>query len=405
MRTVDAGGSAHAPSGEDAIDQSGLGKAVRHEWLLDPDWLTVNHGSFGATPRVVLDAQEGWRRRMEAQPSHFMRRVLPDALRDAADALGAFIGADGRDVAFVENATVGCNAVLRSLHLGPGDEVLVLSHVYGAVRNTVRYVTERSGATVVEVTLPFPGTTEEAVLAALQDGLSPRCRIAVLDHITSASALVLPIAAIVAACRAAGVPVLVDGAHAPGQVMLDMRAIEADWYVGNCHKWLMAPKGAAFLWVAPARQEGLHPVTISHGFAQGFLAEFDWTGTRDPSAFLSVPEAIAFHARLGGPALMARNKALAAEASSLVARRLNSEVGASGELAGAMGLVRLPLSGEATPERALELRGRMLDACCDVPLHAQAGAIWLRLSAQAYNELADYERLAEIVAHVLRDHA
>jgi isopenicillin-N epimerase len=372
--------------------------------LLDPDWLTVNHGSFGATPRVVLAAQEGWRRRMEAQPSYFMRRILPTALRDAAAALGTLIGGDGRDIAFLENATTGCNAVLRSLRLQPGDEVLVLSHVYGAVRNTVRHVTDRAGARMVEATLPFPGTTEAGILAALAGGLSAHTRLAVLDHITSASALVLPIARLIAACHTAGVPVLVDGAHAPGQVALDMRAIDADWYVGNCHKWLMAPKGSAFIWAAPDRQAELHPVTISHGYGLGFLEEFDWTGTRDPSAFLAVPDAIAFHHRLGGAALMARNKALAAEATALVARRLNTEAGATGELAGSMGLVRLPLTGEASVARAKELRGHMLDARCDIPLHAQSDAIWLRLSAQAYNEQADYEKLAEIVARVVREH-
>ena len=182
-----------------------------------------------------------------------------------------------------------------------------------------------------------------------------------------------------------------------------MAAIGADWYTGNCHKWLCSPKGAAFLWAAPHRQADLHPVTISHGYLQGFLEEFDWTGTRDPSAFLSVPDAIAFHRRLGGTDLMARNQALAAEATALLARRLNTEPGPGGVLAGAMGLVRLPLAGEASAARAKHLRGYMLDARCDVPLHALAGGIWLRLSAHAYNELSDYEKLAEIVARVVRE--
>ena len=381
-----------------------LGAIARQEWALDPDWLTVNHGSFGATPRVVLAVQDEWRRRMEAQPSYFMRRILPGALRDAAAALGALIGAEGRDIAFLENATTGCNAVLRSLALAPGDEVLVLSHVYGAVRNTVRHVTAQAGAGMVEAALPFPHPSEAGVLDALAAALSPRTRLAVLDHITSSSALVLPLARMVAACHQAGVPVLVDGAHGPGQVALDMAAIGADWYAGNCHKWLMSPKGAAFLWAAPQRQAGLHPVTISHGYNLGFLEEFDWTGTRDPSAFLAVPEAIAFHHRLGGEALMARNKALAAAAATVVARRLNTEAGASGDFAGSMAVVRLPLAGEASTARAKQLREPMLDARCDVPIHANAGAFWLRLSAQAYNDMADYERLAEIVARVLREH-
>jgi isopenicillin-N epimerase len=380
-----------------------LGDAVRHEWTLDPDFLTVNHGSFGATPRVVLAVQEEWRRRMEVQPTRFMHAVLPEALRAAADRLARFMGAEGKDLAFLENATVGCNAVLRSRRLQPGDEVLVLTHGYGAVRNTVRYVTELAGARMTEAAVPFPNPDADGVIAGLAAAITPRTRLAVLDHITSPTALVLPLDRMVAACHARGVLVLVDGAHGPGQVGLDLPAIGADWYVGNCHKWLCAPKGSAFIWAAPDRKDGLHPVTISHGYESGFLEEFDWTGTRDFSAFLAVPAAIDFHARLGGAALRARNVALAGEATALLARRLNTEIGAIGPLAGAMGVVRLPVSGEVTAERAKMLRARLLDARTDAPLNAIAGGIWLRLSAHAYNELADYERLAEIAARMLRD--
>jgi isopenicillin-N epimerase len=380
-----------------------LDAAVRHEWALDPDFLTVNHGSFGATPRVVLAVQEEWRRRMEAQPTRFMHDVLPGALRAAADRLAGFMGAEGKDLAFLENATVGCNAVLRSRRLQPGEEVLVLTHGYGAVRNTVRYVTEVASARMTEAVVPSPNPDVDGVIAGLVAAITPRTRLAVLDHITSPSALVLPLDRMVAACQERDVPVLVDGAHGPGQVELDLPAIGADWYVGNCHKWLCAPKGSAFIWAAPDRQDGLHPVTISHGYGKGFLEEFDWTGTRDFTAFLSVPAAIDFHARLGGAALRARNVALAAEATALLARRLNTEIGATGPLAGSMGVVRLPIAGEATAEHAKLLRVRFLKAKTDAPLHAMAGGIWLRLSAFAYNELADYEHLAEIAARILRD--
>jgi len=380
-----------------------LGSAVRHEWLLDPDFISVNHGSFGATPRIVLAAQQDWQRRMEAQTGRFFRSVLPDALRHAADRLAAFIGADGKDVVFVENATVGCNAVLRSLPLAPGDEVLVLTHGYGAVRNAVRYVAERAGARMTEAAVPFPRPDADAVVASVASALTPRTKLAVIDHITSGSALVLPLQRIVAACHDAGVPVLVDGAHGPGQVALDMRSLGADWYVGNCHKWLCAAKGCGFLWAAPEGQPGPHPVTISHGFGGGFLAEFDWTGTRDCSAWLSVDVAIDFHARLGGAALRERNVALAAEATSLLSRRLNTEPGAVGALAGAMGLVRLPLTGTVTAERSVRVRALLLDAGTDAPTHVIDDTLWLRLSAHAYNEIADYERLAEIAARVVRE--
>ncbi len=379
------------------------GAALRHEWALDWDFLTVNHGSFGATPSRVLTAQEKWRRQMEAQPSRFMRLVLPDALRRAADALGRFLGVPGEEIAFLDNATTGCNAVLRSLELRQDDEVLVLAHVYGAVRNTVRYVTERAGARLVEAAIPFPRPREDDIAAAIEAALTPRTRLAVLDHITSASALVLPVARLVAVCHARGVPVLIDGAHAPGQVTLDLKEIDADWYVGNCHKWLCAPKGAAFIWARPSRQAGIHPVTISHGLGQGFLAEFDWTGTRDPSAYLAVPDAIALHEEMGGAALRQRNHALAVAATRMIAQRLNTEPGADPAMMGAMGLVRLPLEGEISVERARALRMKLLEAGTDCPLHDLAGSIWLRLSAYAYNEMADYEKLAELVARVLRE--
>ncbi len=378
-----------------------LGKAVRHEWPLDWRFLSVNHGSFGAAPRVVLAAQQAWRQRMEAQPGRFFTQVLPDALRHAADRLGAFIGADGQNIAFVDNATTGCNAVLRSLTLRPGDEVVVLTHGYGAVRNTVRFVTQRARARMVDAEIPFPRPDADAIVANLQAALSPHTRLAVLDHVTSASALVLPVKRMVAACHAAGVPVLVDGAHAPAQVALDLRIIGADWYAGNCHKWLCAPKGSAFLWAAPEMQQELHPVTISHGFGGGFLHEFDWTGTRDPSPYLSVDTAIDFHTRLGDATLRARNIALAAEASALLARRLNTETGSDGVLAGAMGIVRLPVGVDPTTARVAALRERLMDAGTDAPVHALAGTMWLRISAFAYNEIEDYERLANLVLRVL----
>jgi isopenicillin-N epimerase len=366
-------------------------------WDLDPDFLTVNHGSFGATPRCVLQAQRKWQHIMERQPSRFMNTIYPVAIREAAAGLAAFLNADPDRLAFVDNATTGCNAVLRSLVLKPGDEVVVLSHAYGAVRNAVRYVTDQVGAGIVEAPVPFPDPTEDAVVAAVAGVVTPNTRLAVIDHITSGSALVLPAERIVAVCHAAGVPVLIDGAHAPGQIDLDLSAVGADWYVGNCHKWLCAPKGCAFLY-ASSRQD-LHPVTISHGYRRDFLAEFDWTGTTDPSRFLAVTEAIAHHHRLGDAVFRRRNINLAARATALVAQRLNTQPGATGAFAGAMGTVRLQ-ADDATPGRALEIRSRLMAAGTDAPVHALDGALWLRLSAFGYNRIEDYEKLASLAAAV-----
>jgi isopenicillin-N epimerase len=378
-----------------------LGAAIRNEWALDWDYVTVNHGSFGATPKVVLAAQDNWRRKLEAQPSRFMRQVLPGALRDAAAYLAAFVGGVADNLAFVENATVGCNAVLRSLRLQPDDEIVALSHAYGAVHNTVRFVTERSGGRLVEVEVPFPRARADDIIARLSAALTPRTRLAVLDHITSKSALVLPVKRMITACQAAAVPVLIDGAHAPGQVAVDVVDLDADWYVGNCHKWLMAPKGCGFLYARPDRQDDIHPVAISHGYKKGFLAEFNWIGTWDPSAYLAVTAAIDFHYHLGGEALRARNAALASEAAAAVARRLGTETGTGHEPSGSMSLVRLPVSGAISEDRALALRDKMLTAGTDVPLHAWESGIWMRLSAQAYNEMDDYRKLADIVEKVL----
>jgi isopenicillin-N epimerase len=378
-----------------------LGAAVRDEWHLDFTYLTVNHGSYGAAPRVVLAAEAEWRRRMEVQPTRFMSRELPPALRAAAARLAAFVGARGDDTVFVENTTASCNAVLRSLSLAAGDEILLLSHSYGAVAKAARFVADRSGARVVAAAIPFPRPDDDEVVASVAATLTSRTKLAVLDHVTSGSALVLPLARMAAACHAAGIPVLADGAHAAGNLDLDVPATGADWYVGNCHKWLCAPKGCAFLWASPDRQAGLHPVTISHGYGQGFVAEFDWIGTRDMSAWLAVTAALDFHERLGGPALRARNRTLASEGAALLAGRLGTETGAGNAAPNAMAVVRLPLAGQVTPERALAVRERLLDAGTDAPVHALEGAAWLRISAQAYNEAADYARLADLILREL----
>lgn len=378
-----------------------LGFAVRHEWDLDPDFLTLNHGSYGATPRVVLAEQDRWRRRMESQPTRFFFLELPDALREAAGRLASFLGAKAEDVAFVPNATTGCNAVLRSLCLGPGDEVLHVSHVYNAVRNTIVHLAERAGGTVVAAEIPFPRPDAPTILANIERAITKRTRVAVIDHITSPSGLVLPIVEIIRVCHAAGVPILVDGAHGPGQVPLDLPALDPDWYVGTCHKWLSAPKGCGFLYARADRRDDLHPVTISHGYGEGFTAEFDWTGTTDPSAYLALSVAIEFFDRMGGVALMARNKALVEQAAAMLASELRTEVGAIPEMTGSMASVRLPLGIGSTRSEAVRVRRALQSFNVDSPVHPLAGGMWLRLSAYAYNEIGDYERLAKLLPSAL----
>jgi len=356
------------------------------EWLLDPDVAFLNHGSFGATPRTVLAEQARWRERMERHPTSFMSDELPGALRKAAARLAAFVGAEPSDLVFVENATAGCNTVLNALRFSAGDQILLTDHTYPAVKKAAAHVAVRTRAGVVEAAVPFPISDAAEIIAAVKQKLSTRTRLAIFDHVTSQTAIVSPVRELTALAHAAGALVLIDGAHGPGMLDLDVQAVGADWYVGNCHKWLMAPKGCGFLWASPPRQADLHPLVISHGYGRGFTAEFDWTGTRDPSAWLAVPAAIEFHQKLGGPALRERNRTLARNAADMLAQTWNTERGAPDALTGSMAAVRLPLAGPATPERANKLRVKLFEQHrIEVPVTCVAGAMWVRVSAQAYN--------------------
>jgi isopenicillin-N epimerase len=380
-----------------AASPAAFGAAQRQEWPLDPAVAYLNHGGFGVTPNAVLREQESWRRRIERNPTRFFVWELPALQREAAASLASFLGAEGEDLVFVDNATAGCNAVLRSLDFAPGDEILITSLAYGAILKAARYVAGRSGATLVEVEIPLPVADDAAILAAVASRLGPRTRLAIFDHVASHSALVLPVAALVRLARAAGARVLVDGAHAPGQVPFTLPAIAADWYVGNCHKWLLAPRGCGFLWCEKPLQALIHPLAISHGYGAGYLAEFDWTGTRDPTPFLALPAALACHRRLGGEALMARNTALAREAALLLATRWRTGLGGPESSFAAMATVRLPLDGDMSQARAVALGRWLSDAHrIEAAVNAQSGALWLRIAAQAYNELAEYERLAAL---------
>lgn len=390
-----------------------FGRSLLAQWWLDPDITYLNHGTVGATPRVVLEAQHAWQRRIEAQPAAFLFRELirlaPDdagaprpLLRRVADTVGEFVGARGDDIVFVDNASTGINAVLRSLALKPGDEIVVLDQAYGAVVKAAEFVARGAGAKVVVAATPFPvqGDIVQACADAVERVLTPRTRLAVLDHISSETALILPVAAMVERCRAHGVPVLVDGAHAPGAIALDVPALGADWFVGNLHKWAFAPRACGFLWVAPGRREALHPPVISWGLDVGLAQEFDWTGTRDPSAVLCAPDGIAFMRDvLGLDAMRAWNHDLVWRMAHTLAARWGQPFDTPEPLVGCMASVALPARIQSLGEpAAYALKDWLLhERRIEAQVMPIRGLAHVRLAAQVYNDESDYERLAAAI--------
>ncbi len=375
-------------------------------WSLDPAVTYLNHGSFGACPSAVLAVQSQLRTEMEREPVDFLAVRLQERLNAAREALASFLGADAADLAFVTNATSGVNAVLRSLSFGPGDELLTSSHTYAACRKTIDYITARSGASVVVATLPFPLRDAEEVTEAVIKCASPRTRLAVLDHVTSPTALVLPLARLISELRRRGIETLVDGAHAPGMVPLALSELGAAYYTGNAHKWLCAPKGAAFLHVRRDCQPGLHPLVISHGYPRGFQPEFDWTGTSDPTPWLCIPEAIRYMGGLlpgGWPELMARNRALALQGRDVLCAALGVEPAAPELMIGSMASIPLPAAQSGSPAARLDS-----EALCEW-CRARGIRTWLyphplpllRVSAQLYNKPDQYRQLATLLAEAL----
>ncbi len=385
-----------------------FGHALRSEWPLDPAITYLNHGTVGVTPKKVLVTQQAIRDEMERQPARFMLREVthsvgapsegPTRIRLAAEEVAGFIGARGRDLVFVNNATTGANIVLRSFPLEADDEVLVTDHSYGAVGYAARYVADRRRAVVRTVELPYPDFDPARAIAAIDAAIGPKTRLLLIDHIASNSAVVMPVAAIAARCHERGVAVLVDGAHAPGAIPLDVPSLGVDWYTGNLHKWAQAPRSCGFLWVAEARQAKIRPLVVSWGIGQGFTAEFDMPGTRDPSAWLAAPAGLRFLQNLDFERVLAWNHDLAREAGRLLASRWGTRVGVPEASIGPMVSVPAPPRFAADTETVARLRDALLFVHgFEVHVCAAFGRTWVRVSAQVYNELSDIDRLASAV--------
>ncbi len=387
-------------------------------WQLEPELDFLNHGSFGACPTAVLEEQSRWRAQLESQPVAFLGRGRAELVDHARSRLAAFVGADPANIVPVTNATAGVNAVLHSLgfHFRSGDEILLTDHTYNACHNALRTLAQRHGLQLRVVPVPFPVTGPNEVVERFVSAATARTRLALIDHVTSVTGLVLPIAELVSQLQERGVDVLVDGAHGPGMVELELEDLGAAYYTGNCHKWMCSPKSAGLLYVRPDRQELIHPLVISHGSnirrvgRSLFHDEFDLPGTIDWTAFLSVPAVIDYLDNLvpgGWPEIRRRNRELALAARAVLARVLDIEPPCPDAMIGS--LAALPVPGwsydQDTPnqnpitERLVE-RHRIEAMFSDWPA---LGQTILRVSAQLYNDISQYERLAAVLPDELSD--
>ena len=378
---------------------------------LDPDWTFLNHGSFGSCPLAVLEHQQELRMRLERQPVHFYQRDFEPLLDASRAALGEFIGADPDDLVYVDNATSGVNTVLRSLPFEPGDELLVTNHEYNACSNALLCAAEKRGAKAITVEIPFPISSKEQVIEAVMDKVTDKTRLLLIDHVTSQSGLVLPVKAIIEQLADRGIDTLVDGAHAPGMLPLDLEALGAAYYTGNCHKWLCSPKTAGFLHIRKDKQSLIRPLTISHGAnsprtdRSRLLIEFGWMGTRDASAALSVPFAIEYMGSLlpgGWAEITRRNRELALAGRSAILEMLGIDSPAPESMIGSLASIPLLHPNLEKSYRSMKYQSTWQEALIsqrriEVPLFAwpQSPSYVVRISAQVYNRLSHYELLAK----------
>ncbi len=384
---------------------------TRERFALDPALAFLNHGSFGACPRSVLERQLELRSRMERNPMQFFVRDLEGLLDEARAAVAPLVGAEAEDLAFVPNATTAVNAVVRSLDLAPGDELLVTSHGYAACSNALVFAAQRAGARVVTARVPFPIEEPDEVVRAIVEATTPRTRLALVDHVTSPTGLVFPIADIVRELSSRGVDTLVDAAHALGMVPCDVEGLGAAYWTSNAHKWLCAPKGTAILHVRKDRQGQVRPTSISHGALSTradrsrFLVEFDWTGTVDPTGPLTLPACVAAMEDVwpgGLAALRERNRALALRMRAALCARMGVAPPAPESMIGALAAV--PIGAAASGGKSALDRDPLQEALAargvEVPVVPNPGGPGrlLRVSAQAYVRWRDLERLIEGLA-------
>lgn len=370
---------------------------LRDQFLLDPDVAFLNHGSFGATPKPVFERYQAWQLELERQPVEFLGRRFNTLLADARASLGAYLNTPADSLVFIPNATMGMNIVARSIALEPGEEVVSTDHEYGAIDRMWRVLCGESRAVYKPVGIPLPVTTHADFVERFWSAVTPRTRVVSLSHITSRTALRFPVEEICRRAREAGIISIVDGAHAPGQIPVDLAAVGADFYTANCHKWMCAPKGAAFLHARPGMETHLKPLVISWDFAttqptgSRFLDVQQWTGTRDIAAFLSVPAAIEFQREHDWPSVRARCRELLVRARQTCAQitGMPQVCPDSRDWFEQMAVLELPPGTDrAVTKRALYDRFKV-----ELPVESWNDRALMRIAVQGYNTQADIDRL------------
>ncbi len=378
-------------------------------WGLEEDRVFLNHGSFGATPTAVREEQRKWQDLMENEPVRFFEDLMPGILQTTREKLASFLSCDADDLALVENATSGVNTVLRSLQFAPGDEILVPDHAYQACRNTIDFVAERWDAKVVTVSIPFPINDPQQAVDAIMGGVTDQTRLAMIDTVTSPTGLLMPFEQLVSMLEARGVEVMLDAAHGIGMVPLNLNELGASYTTSNCHKWLCAPKGSAFLHVRKDKQAAIHPLTISHGmtFPLGdttrFRHEFDWTGTRDMSAHCALPAAIDHLADVvegGWPSIMEHNRELALQGRDILCEALGLEKPCPDEMIACIATLILPSENKSggiplhEPDPLHVILSEKYGIQIPVWSWPSPQGRFIRISAQLYNSEEEYHYLA-----------
>lgn len=373
-------------------------------FLLDPDVVFLNQGSFGATPRPVFDKYQWWQRELERQPVEFLGRRFNDLMRDARMALAKYVRTDAANLVYVPNATTGLNIVARSLHLGQGDEILTTDHEYGALDRTWRFIGRKTGAIYKQQPIPLPVTTAGDFVERFWSGVTPRTRVVYLSHITSPTALIFPIQEICRRARQAGIISIIDGAHAIGQIPLDLEAIGADFYSSNLHKWLNCPKGSAFLYARREMQHLVEPLVVSWGYesdypsASRFIDEQEWTGTRDIAAYLTTQDAIEFCEEHDWVQVRSHCHALAQSARRQISNltKLAPLSPDSTDWYMQMFSAQLPTCD------AIQVKSRLYDEFkIEVPIVVWQNEPYIRVSIQAYNTQSDVEQLVQALRRCL----